>query len=327
MSLSTAIDGDKGRGLRAVERTWSEMQFTIHTDRADREAVNSFLEAVAQYDGEFPLSEYKELRLRKPREVTEMLARDTDSAVVGYIQAAWHPGADDLHGHFGVEIAVAAEWRNEPVAEGLLTEVMPRLGSAPATLWAHREYVAHAAEKRRWALTRRLLRMTVLLPARCSARDRPSLPIETFQRGRDDTAWLRANNLAFAGHPENGCLRQDDLDIRLEQPWFDATGFFLAWDGPEVAGSCWTKVHPGGIGEIYIIGVIPRWAGRGLGRTLVCHGLRHLGELGLERAILYVEAENAGAIRLYESLGFVMEKTIAAYGRPVSNPVNRASQR
>lgn len=293
------------------------MEFRISDDAAERGDVESFLEAVRRHDGEFPLSEYKELRRGRRNEVIELFVTSAQAGLIGYLQAAWHPAGDDLPGHHGVEMAIAPEWRHDGIAEALLTAAVDRLGPTPATFWAHRAYLADAAETGGWTLTRRLLRMSTPLPAHCPETASSPLPIETFRRGRDDAAWLVANNLAFAGHPENGCLRQEDLDLRMEQGWFSPSGFFLAWDGSDVAGSCWTKVHPDGVGEIYIIGIIPRWSAKGLGRALVCRGLHHLGsELNLTRAILYVEADNTGAIGLYESLGFSIEKEIAAFGRP-----------
>ena len=79
--------------------------------------------------------------------------------------------------------------------------------------------------------------------------------------GVDESAWLSANNAAFAGHPENGRMTRRDLELRMAQGWFDPSGFFLAWANGELAGSCWTKIHDDGTGEIYIIGVVPAWRG------------------------------------------------------------------
>ncbi len=57
-------------------------------------------------------------------------------------------------------------------------------------------------------------------------------------------------------------------------------------------------------GEIYIVGVDPSARGRGLGRILTQAGLAHLRAAGRPGAILYVEAENQPALKLYRQLGF-----------------------
>jgi mycothiol synthase len=58
-------------------------------------------------------------------------------------------------------------------------------------------------------------------------------------------------------------------------------------------------------GSIQNVGVLPNFRGRGLGTALVRQALLSFAELGLEKAYLEVTAENAGAYRLYERLGFV----------------------
>lgn len=58
------------------------------------------------------------------------------------------------------------------------------------------------------------------------------------------------------------------------------------------------------IGEIYIMGVNPKFQGRGIGRQVTIAGLRHLRYQGIFSAMLYVDASNSGAISLYTSLGF-----------------------
>jgi mycothiol synthase len=136
--------------------------------------------------------------------------------------------------------------------------------------------------------------------------------------GVDETAWLEANNAAFAGHPENGDMTRRDLERRMAQSWFDPDGFFLAWGGDVLAGSCWTKMHEDGSGEIYIIGVIPSWEGRGLGRGLLAVGLEYLTAIKHARkAMLYVESTNERALKLYDKLGFIRGRAIKAYGPPL----------
>lgn len=149
-------------------------------------------------------------------------------------------------------------------------------------------------------------------PARRRAATVVTRPFEADPQGRDRRAWIRANNRAFADHPDQGRETEDTLDARLGEPWFDAAGFLLADDPDrpgELAGSCWTKVHPAAgaepaLGEIYVIGVDPSQQGSGLGAALVLAGLDHLGARGLGVASLYVEADNHPALALYDRLGF-----------------------
>src|SRR5439155_1739859 len=57
----------------------------------------------------------------------------------------------------------------------------------------------------------------------------------------------------------------------------------------------------------------PGFQGLGLGRALVLAGLDHLAGRGLEMAMLYVDADNASALRLYEKLGFATDHVDQAY--------------
>ncbi|MFE6223630.1 MULTISPECIES: mycothiol synthase [unclassified Streptomyces] len=137
----------------------------------------------------------------------------------------------------------------------------------------------------------------------------PVLPegvtIRTFVPGQDDAAWLAVNAAAFAHHPEQGSLTQRDLDDRTGEPWFDPKGFFLAERDGELVGFHWTKTHAEErLGEVYVVGILPEAQGGGLGKALTATGLRHLAAQGLPTAMLYVDADNTAAVRVYEGLGF-----------------------
>ncbi|MFF6887546.1 mycothiol synthase [Streptomyces sp. NPDC012421] len=138
----------------------------------------------------------------------------------------------------------------------------------------------------------------------------PAVPegitLRTFVPGQDDAAWLEVNAAAFAHHPEQGSLTQRDLDDRMAEPWFDPKGFFLAEDADgRLVGFHWTKTHAEErLGEVYVVGILPQAQGGGLGKALTATGLRHLAAEGLPTAMLYVDADNSAAVRVYEGLGF-----------------------
>ncbi|HEU4566489.1 MAG TPA: GNAT family N-acetyltransferase, partial [Marmoricola sp.] len=66
-------------------------------------------------------------------------------------------------------------------------------------------------------------------------------------------------------------------------------------------------------GEVYVVAVNPKAAGRGIGSLLTNAGLRHLRDRGLATVILYVEADNAPAITVYERQGFRLRRTEVQY--------------
>ncbi|OAV59262.1 mycothiol synthase [Enteractinococcus helveticum] len=135
--------------------------------------------------------------------------------------------------------------------------------------------------------------------------------IRTFVPGDDDAAWLALNATAFADHPEQGQLTQDDLEARKAESWFDPEGFFIVEDAQGTpAGFHWTKTPVGSAsGEVYAVGVHPDTQGSGLGKALTLHGMNHLAGSGLEKIVLYVDDENRPAVNLYTSLGFGVENT------------------
>jgi len=195
----------------------------------------------------------------------------------------------------------------------------------PLAAWSHGNHPAAATLASRlgfdrlrdlWVMRRRLSD----LPAAPAA---DGIDVRTFRVGEDEGAWLELNAEAFAQHREQGALTRADLDERMSQDWFDPAGFFLASREGRLVGFHWTKVHgtrvtDGAYGEVYVLGVSPAAQGSGLGRRLTLTGLQHLAARGLTEVVLYVEAENAPAVAVYERLGFThaAQDTHVQYARP-----------
>jgi mycothiol synthase len=167
-------------------------------------------------------------------------------------------------------------------------------------------------------LDRSLYEMRVPLPLTVSARRPDGLTLRPFEPGRDDAEWVCVNNIAFAGHAEQGGWTEATLRGRMAEPWFDPSAFLLAFDADGLAGFNWLKWHAPrdgvpALGEIYVVGVDPRAQGTGLGRWLAVAGLQLMHVRGARFGMLFVAAENQGAIALYQSLGFTVHRTDRAY--------------
>ncbi len=259
-------------------------------DAATRAEIVQLAEQVEREDGAPPLSDQSLTHLRSDA-VRHLVARD--QSLAGYAQ---------LDGG-SLEIAAATP----EAAESLLDEALT-IAPGELRVWSHgaRSRLMPVLASRGFERVRELHQLR--RPLDELADDPPladGVEVRAFEPGRDDEAWLAVNAAAFATHPEQGRWTESDLRARIDEPWFDAAGFLLAWRGDELLGYHWTKVHPDGLGEVYVLGVAPAAQGLGLGSALLIRGLRHLrDERGCPAVLLYVDGDNEGALRLYERDGF-----------------------
>jgi len=268
-------------------------------DDATRDAVRKLIAEVEARDGAPPLSDHALLQLSE-RGPTHLLAYDGDE-LVGYAQLA--DGVAELAAQNAAGELLAAA---EPYAPDDLL------------VWAHGKAspVGPAAEARGYVSQRALWQL------RHPVTDLPdaSLPggvaIRSFVPGQDEDAWLAVNAAAFAEHPEQGRWTGADIDARERESWFDPAGFLLAERDETLLGFHWTKMHPGQIGEVYVLGVAPSAQGMRLGPALLAAGLRYLAGRGARELMLYVEESNSGAMGLYERFGFRRHDVSRQYRRP-----------
>lgn len=281
---------------------------------AERATVVALADACAAADSTPPLNEEALLALGRD-ETAHWLVAD---GAVGYAQ--WHPA------HRTAQLCVHPAHRRRGVGRALLDAV--RAAEPDARVWAFGDLPAARALAAAAGLVpaRGLLRMARPLAEAAGPAAPDGLTLRPFTDA-DADAFLATNAAAFADHPEQGAFAASDLAARRGEPWFDPAGLLLAVDAEGVAGFHWTKVHgprtdgPGLLGEVYVLGVHPRAAGRGLGGVLLDAGLAHLTRVGCTRVLLYVDDANAAAVRLYTREGFGVEHTDRLYGpRPAGEP-------
>ena len=246
-----------------------------------------------------------------------LIVAEHDDAIAGAV----------LVGRGEFEFVVDPEFRRNGLGTILLDRILD--GAEPHIAgWAHGDHPASRILAARTgfepARTLYQLRMPVPGPSTDTASTSTDnvadgIVIDAFRPGIDDEAWVELNARVFAGHAEQGELAVDDLRARMAEPWFDANDFFVARHGDTLVAYNWLKIEgPDEPGEIYVVGVDEAYAGRGLGRILMQRAFDRLRTRTISTAALYVDADNAGAVHLYRSLGFTDHTVDVQYRRPLA---------
>lgn len=291
-------------------------------DRLDVQSVHnvmSLIETVTASDGVSPISEHVWLHVKQGGDAHDHhYLMTADNILIGY---AHLDDTDPVAGP-SAELTIHPEFRRQGFGRSLARAILDSTDAGTVRLWAHSHsegaaQLAHAlgmSEQRVLWQMRRSLRSELPIVA-----DLPGIDIRPFRPGIDDDAFLAVNARAFVDLPDQGSWTHADLTQRCAESWFDPSGFLLAWHGTSLVGFHWTKVHGAhghgheAIGEVYVLAVDPGFTGHGLGRLLTVRGLEYLRAEGLTQVMLYVDAANDRARRLYESLGFAHWDTDVLY--------------
>lgn len=255
-------------------------------DDATRAAVRALAASIESEDGAPPLSD-DALAALGSGAVTHVVVND-GARLAGYAQRS------------GSSAEVAAR-------PDSIDELLDAVDGPGLLVWSHgrRSRLAAALQRRDFERVRVLHRLERSLGDPVAMRPLPEgVTVSTFRVGIDEDDWVRVNAAAFALHPEQGHWSATDLLTREREAWFDPGGFFLARRSGRLIGFHWTKIHPGGAGEVYVLGIDPAAQGGGLGAALLAIGLNHLRERGCPRVLLYVDESNTAAMSLYQRYGF-----------------------
>jgi mycothiol synthase len=288
-----------------------------------QEAVLKLIAETTAFDNTPPIAEHILLHLRHGGDKSDShLLVKKGEHVIGYA----HLDQTDLVAGPSVELVVDPKFRGAGVDKQLLGKAI-EICSKELRLWVHGDQPAANAlatsfgfEKIRTVLQMsRALTDIQQLPKISKKEVNQDVVIRSFLPGIDSDAWLSLNNKVFKDHPEQGGWQLADLNIRLNEEWFDERGFFLAEINNKIIGSTWTKIHGShthqhekeieshahpAIGEIYITAVDQEYSGRGIGKLLTITALNYLKYQGLSNTMLYVDFDNKKALNLYQSLGF-----------------------
>lgn len=238
-----------------------------------------------------------------------------------------------------LDLVIHPDARGRGLGTAALTEMLAAKdpeASRELRAWAHGENPAATAllAGAGFAPIRTLFRLALppadLPAAIAGARPMPEgfrmTPFEPGNKAHADE-WVRVNAAAFASHPEQGAVTLEDFRALTREPWFDVNDLRLAFDGDDrLAGYAWVKTsgaepsgaEPSGAEssgartsttetELYVLGVDPGYAGRGLGAGLFGESLRQMATHSPDRITLYVDGDNERARALYDRAGFVTD--------------------
>jgi mycothiol synthase len=172
-------------------------------------------------------------------------------------------------------------------------------------------------EARGYRMVRHLWRMDIRLDGPIEQPAFPStIGVRTFDRARDARALHAAIGDAFAEHWGFAARSYEDWERhRLDNPGFDATLWYVALDGQEVAGFMLADVEPDR-GWVHSLGVRKPWRGQGIAKGLLRLAFDLFAKRGLLDVSLDVDASNeTGATELYRAVGMHVARQYDAYER------------
>ncbi|HEX7492367.1 MAG TPA: GNAT family N-acetyltransferase [Candidatus Limnocylindrales bacterium] len=272
----------------------------------DEDAVRRVMRAALQVDA-YPGFDAQELE----RELQSMLGAPEDAIVTA-------EGGSVCGYLYDTDLTVHPECRRRGHGRRLFAAGMER--AAGAGLNEISLYVPFSGAGRSFAVAMGLAHKSSLWRldlAPGAVVEEPSFPHEIA--GRTFGSWVSLErfvdllNVSFADHPSPIAWTVAQIEFAHSRPGFDPTGIFLLTpaDSPhQLIGFARISLDPpedgelAPVGDIRLVGVLPPWRGRGLGRELLRWGVADLRRRGAGRIQLSVEAENGLALGLYRRTGF-----------------------
>jgi len=148
------------------------------------------------------------------------------------------------------------------------------------------------------------------------------LQIRRFVQGHDEGVWISVRNKAFREFGDFRSVTAEDMLMSEKSPTFDAAGMFIAeLDGKPVGivNAFVDKMREEKKGFIRMLGVVPEYRRRGIGRALAEKAIESLKERGMQTVEAGAVMEKPEAIRLWESMGFKRVRVFSTMKRDLEN--------
>lgn len=122
----------------------------------------------------------------------------------------------------------------------------------------------------------------------------------------DEESLCTLQNMSFTGSWGFRPNTVEEICYLLKTSWCRPDCILYINNGRRNVGYCWTMDDPTDRekGYIRMMGINPRYRGRGLGKAILIAGIEYLMQNGIKEIELSVDGRNQIAKRLYQSLGF-----------------------
>lgn len=301
----------------------------IMSDKTGRALVeaNALIDRAAKHDGQKAISDQTLI------EASQSTENKPKREFFGFYSAKQsQPLAIGIVGASELDLVVEPELRGNGIGAFAFDALLNKAGSGDLRVWVHGLHPAadKLLEKTGFKRVRTLLRLTCP-PARAKTA-KPEIPddfsMQTFERDNKQQLkdLVEVNAAAFADHPEQGALTLTDIEQIMNETWFDQDDLLLCYHQKtaRLAGFGWIKTTPYDVAgnkqleheesesarletELYVIGVHPDFAGRGLGSALLEEVFARMAVHNPARITLYVEGDNTPALTVYKRAGFTVD--------------------
>ncbi len=267
----------------------------------------------------------------------DMLVAEIEGEMIAYSRAWWEQESEGDRIYTFIGLLVPA-WRRKGIGKAMIRHAERRLceiaGEHPAEV---PKYLQRGVVDSEVGLEA-LLRNEGYVPlrygfsmVRATSQPLPEAPLpEGLEvrpvRDEDVRQIVEASDEAFRDHWGHRPMTEDDLRHWMSDRAFDPSLWVVAWDGDQVAGSVLgyldqaeNDAHGRKRGYTECIWVRRPWRRRGLARALLVRSIAMFVEMGMEETALGVDTQNPhGALRLYQSVGYQVERRHTTYRKPLA---------
>lgn len=140
----------------------------------------------------------------------------------------------------------------------------------------------------------------------------------------EENKLTQLQNCAFADTWGYNPNTVEEIAFQTSLSSFSLHDIMLVHEGDKAIGYCWIGtifergIPSARVGRILMLGVVPDYRGRGIGKKLLLAGITRLKSKGLQVAELTVDSENEAACALYKSLGFEVQTSTLWYEKTIN---------